>query len=801
MQDSALAAQGTSSAQLLDLAFSRLQAGDPQTAETMVVTALNASKGDPDAWNLAGMTAQALGAHEAAIERFDAASRLVGAHPVILTCRARSELSLGRRDAALASLTEAVSKPGCSADAMALLAGVLLDLGRRDAAARAVKSGLAAFPDQPHLTVLKGRLLSGAGDHAAALAAYRAALKTDPTIRDAHRLAAVELFAVKRYDEAAAHLAQALDLDAKDVEAWVNLSVALARCDRADQARGAARRALALAPGHGPARDAMARALAIAVDPAITDQLLDDIAEAFACPGESHGPLITLTMNILYIQTEFLRLRTALHERDWRGPLPVDEALPEERRSLLYQLAHPAFARLFANRPIPCWDTERVFASLRAGFLDLDRRGALDAEAEREPACLALIVLMARQAHLNEHIAEISDGETAQLAALSSAVSGRFGADADAPTTGDWARLALVAAYRPLAELDAADALLALADAETTPAALRAILEEQLVAPRREAGILDSIESALPEAGAAFDPVSARVRAQYEAHPYPRWTVMPTGGAEAPDTRMADVLGVMRAQTGAARSRYRVLIAGAGTGAQPIRFARRFPHAEVLAIDLSRASLAYATRKAAEFGVENVRFQQANLLTSPESAPLDEIHCSGVLHHLAEPEAGLRALVDRLAPQGLMHLALYARAARRSIEATRAAYASARPHLDIWNLTLADLRAFRRWVAREAPDSARQALPEWVDFYSASMLRDLVFPAQETTYRLSEIRSMLDRAGLRFVSFDLAHDPAVLAGFDAAYPGRRDDLDAWEEYESRQPDSFRFMYRFWVQKR
>ncbi len=81
------------------------------------------------------------------------------------------------------------------------------------------------------------------------------------------------------------------------------------------------------------------------------------------------------------------------------------------------------------------------------------------------------------------------------------------------------------------------------------------------------------------------------------------------------------------------------------------------------------------------------------------------------------------------------------------------------------------------------------------------MLRDLMFPAQETTYRISEIASMLDRAGLRFIGFDLAHDPAVQAEFDQAHPGKRDDLEAWEEFESRRPASFRFMYQFWAQRR
>lgn len=805
MQNSAVASQNGSTlsqapAQLLDLAFDRLKAGDAGAADAMVIEALGFAPSDPDAWNLAGMTAQALGAHKAAIERFDSAARLAGAHPVILTCRARSELALGQRDAALASLTEAVAKPGASAETMTLLAGVLLDLGRLDAAGHAVLAGLSKFPGQPHLMVLKGRLLAGAGERDAALDAYRKAYAAEPALRDAYRFAAVELFAARRYDDAAAHLAKALELNSSDIETWVNFSTALERCGRPGQARGAARQALALRPGHGPALDAMARAVSAEKDPAITDQLLADIAAGFASFNEPEGALVTLTMNILYRQTEFLRLRVALHERDWRGPLPVEEAIPADRRALLYQLTHDAFAQLFARRPIPCWDTERVFASLRAAFLALDAAGALDAEAARTPACQALLVMMARQAHLTEHLSDISETERGGLPALRDKVAALGSAAPSDITAGDWARIALLAAYEPLAA--SAPGLAPLAAAEATPAPIRAILEEQILAPDAEAALAPSIESALPEtdAGAA----SARVRAQYEAHPYPRWSRMAAGGVEPAGRRMADVLGVMRAEGAKAGAPYRVLIAGSGTGAQPIQFARRFAHAEVLAVDLSRASLAYATRKARALGVDNIRFLQADLLALPEGPHFEEIHCSGVLHHLADPEAGLKALTARLAPRGLMHLALYSRIARREIAAAREAFAKARPDFDPAaagvEVGQEDLRAFRRWVAAEAPEQLAAALPGWVDFYTASMLRDLMFPAQETSYRLSEIRSMLARAGLRFCAFDLHHDPAVLAAFDKVHPGARDDLDAWEAFESERPSSFRYMYRLWVQK-
>ena len=58
----------------------------------------------------------------------------------------------------------------------------------------------------------------------------------------------------------------------------------------------------------------------------------------------------------------------------------------------------------------------------------------------------------------------------------------------------------------------------------------------------------------------------------------------------------------------------KVLVPGCGTGYHPLILARRHPEADVLAVDLSRTSLAYAIRKQEELKITNVRFCQADLL-------------------------------------------------------------------------------------------------------------------------------------------------------------------------------------------
>jgi SAM-dependent methyltransferase len=57
-----------------------------------------------------------------------------------------------------------------------------------------------------------------------------------------------------------------------------------------------------------------------------------------------------------------------------------------------------------------------------------------------------------------------------------------------------------------------------------------------------------------------------------------------------------------------------ILIAGCGTGYQAAITALRNPGSPVLAVDLSRTSLAYALRRAREVGIAHVRFAQADIL-------------------------------------------------------------------------------------------------------------------------------------------------------------------------------------------
>ena len=90
----------------------------------------------------------------------------------------------------------------------------------------------------------------------------------------------------------------------------------------------------------------------------------------------------------------------------------------------------------------------------------------------------------------------------------------------------------------------------------------------------------------------------------------------------------------------------RVVDLGAGTGTGTIGLARRLPHAEVVAVDVSELALARVDAKARAAGVgDRVRTVVADLDAGwPDLDPIDLTWASMSLHHLADPNRTLSDL-------------------------------------------------------------------------------------------------------------------------------------------------------------
>ena len=103
-----------------------------------------------------------------------------------------------------------------------------------------------------------------------------------------------------------------------------------------------------------------------------------------------------------------------------------------------------------------------------------------------------------------------------------------------------------------------------------------------------------------------------------------------------------------------------ILVAGCGTW-QAARYALCHPEGRVVGIDVSATSLEHTDRLKRQYGLTNLETHQ---MAIEQAAGLertfDLIVCTGVLHHLADPGAGLRALRSVAKPDGVMSLMVYA---------------------------------------------------------------------------------------------------------------------------------------------
>jgi len=95
-----------------------------------------------------------------------------------------------------------------------------------------------------------------------------------------------------------------------------------------------------------------------------------------------------------------------------------------------------------------------------------------------------------------------------------------------------------------------------------------------------------------------------------------------------------------------------VLVAGCGTW-QAAKYALCHPVARVVAIDISPASLECTGGLAKKYDLNNLELRQLPIENvSDLDHQFDLILCTGVLHHMADPDAGLRALRSVLKPDG-----------------------------------------------------------------------------------------------------------------------------------------------------
>jgi SAM-dependent methyltransferase len=117
-----------------------------------------------------------------------------------------------------------------------------------------------------------------------------------------------------------------------------------------------------------------------------------------------------------------------------------------------------------------------------------------------------------------------------------------------------------------------------------------------------------------------------------------------------------------------------ILIAGCGTNQASV-FAYTNRAAKVVAVDVSQASLDHNRYLKDKYSLKNLELQLLPIEDVPSlDKKFDLIVSTGVLHHMAEPKVGMKALADCLRPDGVAAIMLYARYGRTGVELMQAIF-------------------------------------------------------------------------------------------------------------------------------
>jgi SAM-dependent methyltransferase len=215
---------------------------------------------------------------------------------------------------------------------------------------------------------------------------------------------------------------------------------------------------------------------------------------------------------------------------------------------------------------------------------------------------------------------------------------------------------------------------------------------------------------------------------------------------------------------------------GCGTGEHTCGLARHYPEATVVGVDINQPSLELAENLAQTNGLD-LRFLRADITgnLAASLAALPELGCGrkadiltsmGVLHHLARPVDGFRALRQCIAADGAFLCYIYSKcgrwadiAVRHLLDRTLPADDLEERYRTVTQLQLSDrhtvIGSLKRLLARHRygpPFSVGEFLQLWIRRTPIHHVSDSYSCPCETYYAFGELREMAESAGWRIVA-------------------------------------------------
>ena len=233
----------------------------------------------------------------------------------------------------------------------------------------------------------------------------------------------------------------------------------------------------------------------------------------------------------------------------------------------------------------------------------------------------------------------------------------------------------------------------------------------------------------------------------YEAHPYPPPVDDLDSYIEAWDSALRRRgLFHLFFPVRAFQEDLKILVAGCGTS-QAAKHAVRWPGSDVLGIDISESSLSHTEALKRKHGLDNLETEHMPIENVGSFGPIfDIVVCTGVIHHLIDPLAGLTALANVLRSDGAMELMVYGAYGRAGLSMLQqygriAGVGMSEPEIDELVRTV-----------REIPAShpAKPVLTRSGDTRTYGGIADALLNPREISYTVPQLFELVTKAGLVF---------------------------------------------------
>ena len=646
-------------------------------------------------------------------------------------------------------------------------------LGQLDAAVKSYKKVIAINPNSAEAHYNLGATLQRLGQLDAAVKSYKKVIAINPNYAEAHNNLGNALKDLGRLDEALQNYDKAIKLQPDDAEAHFNRGVALQELGRFQLAMTSYQKAVSINPHNGLFWAGYASSLQRVKFGSYNDELGHYLLQVLEQP----------TVRPVDVSVSVI---TALHHHPLISralALSKSDHFNEDIDHLTEQLSTvPLLLRVMELSSIADLEVEKMLTKMRQAMLHKAARGGGEALGIPFSAALAM------HCFTNEYVFFESEEEKEEIELLQENV--KVILENEGTVSPAW--IAVLGAYRPLNSFPWANALLKPEWSDE----IKKVIVRQVDNVREE----QALRSKIPRLSSIDDKVSQLVRNQYEENPYPRW--INTRLSDKPKT-ISQVLKSNKLHLNFEVQQFPykpdILVAGCGTGQHALSTASNFLNCNVLAMDLSLASLSYAIRRTQELGIKNIEYMQGDILKLDQlDREFDIVESVGVLHHMDDPLAGWKVLVGKLRAGGVMKIGLYSEIARQSIANARREIAKKE-----YTSSPDDIRRYREEIISRITNSEPK-IPEiikYTDFFSLSECRDLLFHVQEHRFTLPQIEEALNDLGLKFLGFELPEN-WIRNEFRKLYPEEEAlvSFPLWHQFELKNPNTFTGMYQFWVQK-